>query len=54
MNCVYMGNFTENHKKKRKLMGSAKENALLDVIDKGVAPSVYTRRVANRIMIEGT
>lgn len=40
MKCIYSGNFTENHKKKRKLMGSIKEKALIDAIDKGAASSV--------------
>lgn len=40
-------------KKRRKLMGSAKEKALISVIDKGIAPSVFTRREANEIMVEG-
>lgn len=53
MKCIYTGNFTENHKKKRRLMGSAKEKALIDVIEKRVAPSVYIRSEANRVMIEG-
>lgn len=34
-------------------MGSAKEKALISVIDKGIAPSVYTRNEANAIMIDG-
>lgn len=54
MKCVYNGNFNESHKKKRKLMGSARDKALIDVVDKGVTPSVYTRNEANRIMTEGT
>lgn len=53
MKCFYTGHFTETHKKKRKLMGSAKERALVDVIEKGVIPSVYTRKEANKVMVEG-
>ncbi|CAI6377228.1 unnamed protein product [Macrosiphum euphorbiae] len=53
MKCIYTGNFNDSHKKRRKLMGSAKEKALISVIDKGIAPSVFTRREANEIMVEG-
>lgn len=34
-------------------MGSAKEKTIISVIDKGIASSVYTRREANVIMLEG-
>lgn len=47
MKCFYTGHFTETHKKKRKLMRSAKEKALTDVIEKEVIPSVYSRKKAN-------
>lgn len=53
MKCIYTGNFNEGLKKRRKLMGSAKEKALISVIDKGMAPSVYTRNEANTIMVDG-
>lgn len=53
MKCIYTGNFNEGHIKRRKLMGLAKEKALVSVIDKGIAPSVYKRNEANTIMVDG-
>lgn len=53
MKCIYSGNFNDSHKKRQKLMGSAKEKTLISLIDKGIASSVYTRREANAIMVEG-
>ncbi|KAL4083061.1 hypothetical protein QTP88_028391 [Uroleucon formosanum] len=52
MKCIYSGNFNGSHKKRKKLMGSAKEKTIISVIDKGIASSVYTRREANVIMLE--
>lgn len=53
MKCSYSGPYEQKHFKKRRLMGSEKERALDSVINKGIAPSVYIRNEANRIMVEG-
>jgi len=53
MKCIYTGNFNDSHTKRWKLMGSAKEKTLISVIGKGITPSVYTRKEANAIMVEG-
>lgn len=53
MKCVYSGPYDKKHIKKRRLMGSEKDRALDSILDKGIAPSVYIRNEANRIMVEG-
>lgn len=53
MNCTYTGSFKTNHNKKRKLAGSEKERSLDAMLNRHIAPSVYRRNEANRLMVEG-
>lgn len=54
MDCSYKGKFkTTRHAKKRRLIGSEKDKALNAMITCHEAPSVYTRKEANRLMRDG-
>jgi len=53
MDCIYTGFFNTNHYKKRKLAGSEKERSLDAMLNRHIAPSVYRRNEANRLMIDG-
>jgi len=53
MKCSYKGKFNIPHSKKRRLMGSKKDEALNQIINNKISPSVYVRNEANKIMKEG-
>lgn len=54
MECSYEGKFKTNmHAKKRRLIGSEKDKALNAMITCHEAPSVYTRKEANRLIRDG-
>lgn len=53
MDCKYTGSFNRIHYKKRRIIGSEKERTLNAMLTCHVAPSVYRRNEANRLMVEG-
>lgn len=53
MNCSYVGNFDQDHDesmKKRRLIGPAKEKAIMVVINNGIGCETYREYEANRLM----
>lgn len=52
MECSYSGSYEVPHSKKRKLVGSEKIRALTAMLNENVAPSVFNRNEASRLMSE--
>lgn len=50
---MYSGLFKTKHTKKRRIIGSEKERLLDAMVNQHIAPSVYRRNEANRLMTEG-
>lgn len=53
MQCTFIGEFKTLHIKRRRLIGSELNRAISSIIDNKVAPSVYRKNEANRLMAEG-
>jgi len=53
MKCSYKGTFNIPHSKKRSLIGSKIYEALTEIIQNKISPSVYVRNEANKKMKEG-
>lgn len=55
MQCTYVGNFDALHQsnKKRRLIGPAKEKAIISIIDKNISSETYREKEATRLMRTG-
>lgn len=55
MDCTYVGNFDQLHKsgKKRRMIGPVTENAVVTIIEKGMACQTYREKEACRLMSIG-
>lgn len=52
MHCEYVGNYIESHKllKKRRLIGPAKDNAVVSIIDKKKSCGTFREKEAERLI----
>lgn len=53
MHCTYIGNFAEDHTKhtkKRRLIGPAKQKALMSIIDDRISCETFREREATRLI----